>query len=372
MRKKSLGLLILLTLLLLACVNKDKFEDKPVQETGELTGEEARLGQGGDELKEKKAARDKTKPKVRVEKPEESESPKPGQDDILLQVYTSGRHFTDESPIIIPTSDQYQSERIRIVTELEGVEVRLELGEYMYKMLYFHPFLDIFNLTLEKNQVYEFTAPLPEGIPNMRLVTSQGPYRDEWILSYDGSGERVKVDLVKEKWEPRDLDQWSAEIDLARAGVISAFLAGDVEFYKDSLAYWQNASIALTYIDPYDCVLSGFDEGFDDWTIEPWLLIRTTEAMCPTGFEPESVEPYYFYYDADRTLYYMRPTNYDLSFETTLLDLEKLGDGSYKARIGLTSLHEGIDYYYEVFLKGKDEYDPYSPFEYRIESIKGI
>lgn len=351
--KRKLLLLIIIGMLFSGC----KSEDNKVEEIVEKE----------DKKVEVTVLEENKKPVVRVEK-EEKEEVEIKEDGVLLEIYPTEKFFDENvEPIIIETEDSYALEKIRISSPIEGVNVSLESGEYLFMMGFFSPMYDEFSLELEKDKVYEFKVAIPEGIPYSRIVARLGEYRNEWIISYNGIEELELIQLEKKKWNPKSLEEYSPEMALVKASVLTAYLAEAEEFYKEDYNYWKNVALATSYLDPRGTLLEG--NFGDDIYIDEWLLPEIINSLYPNYKKQVEMIPALVVENPGGIGFYSTTLTYEPEITPEIKSVEKSEDNTWAVYVDVTDMEKGVIKDYEVILKENSEFNQFSPFDYSIESI---
>ncbi len=310
------------------------------------------------------------KPVVRVEK-EEKEEVEIKEDGVLLEIYPTEKFFDHNTEsIILETENTYALETVRMTSPMDGVNVSLESGEYLFMMGFFSPMYDEFSVELEKDKVYEFKVTIPEGIPYNRIVAELGEYRNEWIISYNGMEEVEKIQLEKKKWSPKSLEEYAPEMALVKASVLSTYLEETEEFYEEDYNYWRNIALATTYLDPRGTLLEGEFE--DALYIDEWLLPEIIKSLYPNYKKEVEKIPDLVVENPGGIGFYSAITTYEPEITPMIDGVEEIDGNAWAVYVRVIDTKEDIVKDYEVILKENSNFNELSPFDYSIDSIKEI
>ena len=50
---------------------------------------------------------------------------------------------------------------------------------------------------VEDKQVIDLNCLVPEGIPNLKILVEYKDYKGQYLVSYDGSGERPQIEYLE-------------------------------------------------------------------------------------------------------------------------------------------------------------------------------
>lgn len=99
-----------------------------------------------------------------------------------LDVIEFNQDSSDEQILIIP---QYIGARLTIY------EVFYEDDQLIEKM----PLME--TQIVEDKQVIDLNCLVPEGIPNLKILVEYKDYKGQYLVSYDGSGERPQIEYLE-------------------------------------------------------------------------------------------------------------------------------------------------------------------------------
>lgn len=99
-----------------------------------------------------------------------------------LDVIEFNQDLSDEQILIIP---QYIGSRFTIY------EVFYEDDQLIEKM----PLME--TQIVEDKQVIDLNCLVPEGIPNLKILVEYKDYKGQYLVSYDGSGERPQIEYLE-------------------------------------------------------------------------------------------------------------------------------------------------------------------------------
>ena len=99
-----------------------------------------------------------------------------------LDVIEFNQDSSDEQILIIP---QYIGARLTIY------EVFYEDDQFIEKM----PLME--TQIVEDKQVIDLNCLVPEGIPNLKILVEYKDYKGQYLVSYDGSGERPQIEYLE-------------------------------------------------------------------------------------------------------------------------------------------------------------------------------
>ena len=117
----------------------------------------------------------------------------------------------------------------RFVSPKNGVKVRLEAIMWSPIVDDFEVTETIFEISTEKDKIYEFDCYVTETIPDYRIVAEYGEMKATYYLATDGYEVITKLLMVDEGFTPEEITEDSAFYNLCVAHAVS-----DV-FYNDRL-----------------------------------------------------------------------------------------------------------------------------------------
>lgn len=254
----------------------------------------------------------------------------------------------------------------RFVSPKSGVTVRLEAIMWSPIVDDFEVTDTVFEISTEKDKIYEFDCYVTETIPDYRLVAEYGEMKAKYYLAMDGYEVVTKLLMVDEGNTPEEITEESAFYNLCVARAASkVYYEGfaendDPAVVWDTLAYAVTLNHAKTVGETYYDVIS-----LTTWELESYM-----DSMYPEykGNYPEIPEECYVegsmkqYSDYDVTPYLFE------RFSTNeFYGVEDNGDGTYSVKIRVDDYR--FEGYEEFGLAVIVEPDANSPFGYVITDV---
>ncbi len=254
----------------------------------------------------------------------------------------------------------------RFVSPKNGVKVRLEAIMWSPIVDDFEVTDTVFEISTEKDKIYEFDCYVTETIPDYRIVAEYGEMKARYYLAMDGYEVVTKLLMVDEGNTPEEITEDSAFYNLCVARAASkVYYEGFAEHNEpavvwDTLAYAVTLNHAKTVGETYYDVIS----------VTTWELESYMDSMYPEykGNYPGMPEECYVegsmkqYSDYDVTPYLFE------RFSTNeFYGVEDNGDGTYSVKIRIDDYR--FEGYEEFGLAVIVKPDANSPFGYVITDV---
>lgn len=254
----------------------------------------------------------------------------------------------------------------RFISPKNGVAVRLEAIMWSPIVDDFEVTDTVFEISTEKDKIYEFDCYVTETIPDYRLVAEYGDMKAKYYLAMDGYEVVTKLLMVDEGNTPEETTEDSAFYNLCVARATSKiFYEGMVEHDDpavvwDTLAYAVTLNHAKTVGETYYDVIS-----LTKWELESYMDsmyhgFKGNYPEIPEECNVEASMKQYSDYDVTPYLFERFSTN-------EFYGVEDNGDGTYSVKIRID------DYRFE----GHEEFglavivkpDANNPFGYVITDV---
>lgn len=254
----------------------------------------------------------------------------------------------------------------RFVSPKNGVKVKLEAIMWSPMVDDFEVTDTVFEISTEKDKIYEFDCYVTETIPDYRLVAEYGEMNADYYLAMDGYEVVTKLLMVDEGNTPEEITEDSAFYNLCVARATSKiFYEGMVE-HDDPAVIWDTLAYAVT-LNHAKMVGETY---YDVISLTTWELESYADSMYPEykGNHPEIPEECYVegsmkqYSDYDVTPYLFE------RFSTNeFYGVDDNGDGTYSVKIRIDDYR--FEGYEEYGLAVIVEPDANSPFGYVITDV---
>ncbi len=254
----------------------------------------------------------------------------------------------------------------RFVSPKNGVTVRLEAIMWSPIVDDFEVTETIFEISTEKDKIYEFDCYVTETIPDYRLVAEYGEMKAGYYLAMDGYEVVTKLLMVDEGNTPEEITEDSAFYNLCVARATSKIFYEGFAEHNDPAVIWDTLAYAVTL---NHAKMVGETE-YDVISLTTWELESYADSMYPEykGNYPEIPEECYVegsmkqYSDYDVTPYLFE------RFSTNeFYGVEDNGDGTYSVKIRIDDYR--FEGYEEYGLAVIVEPDANSPFGYVIKDV---
>ena len=263
---------------------------------------------------------------------------------------------------------EYGMTGFRFVSPKNGVAVRLEAIMWSPIVDDFEVTETIFEISTEKDKIYEFDCYVTETIPDYRLVAEYGDMKAKYYLAMDGYEVVTKLLMVDEGNTPEEITEDSAFYNLCVARATSKiFYEGYAEHNEpavvcDTLAY----AVTLN-----EFKMNGTEDyvnmiGLSEWeadayfsTLYPTLIESDTELT-----ENGNVVAAHF---STGEKYLVMPYLFEKFSTNEFYGVEDNGDGTYSVKIRIDDYR--FEGYAEYGLAVIVEPDANSPFGYVIKDV---
>ena len=236
---------------------------------------------------------------------------------------------------LIETSYFYGADApsFRFVAPRDGVKVRLEVIRWSDLVNDFEPYDKDFEITTEKEKIYEFMCYRTETIPEYRLVAEYKNKKAEYYMVMDGFGVVNELQMVAEDGEFAEITEDSAFYNLCVARAVSNVFYND-RFIKDIPEVVYETMAYAVSLNQFE--LEGEDYinmiGLTQWEADVYL-----NAMYPSfkGKSPELPKDSSFVVAHFSTgkKYLVTPQLFEKFCTTEFYGVEENDDGTYSVKI---------------------------------------
>ena len=254
----------------------------------------------------------------------------------------------------------------RFVSPKNGVTVRLEAIMWSPIVDDFEVTDTVFEISTEKDKIYEFDCYVTETIPDYRLVAEYGDMKAKYYLAMDGYEVVTKLLMVDEGNTPEEITEDSAIYNLCVARAASKVYYDGFAENDDPAVVWDTVAYAVTL----NHAKTVGETYYDVISLTTWELESYMESMYPgyKGNYPEIPEEcnvegsmkQYSDYDVTPYLFERFSTN-------EFYGVEDNGDGTYSVKIRIDDYR--FEGYEEFGLAVIVEPDANSPFGYVITDV---
>ena len=256
----------------------------------------------------------------------------------------------------------------RFVSPKNGVKVRLEAIMWSPIVDAFEVTETIFEISTEKDKIYEFDCYVTETIPDYRLVAEFGDMKAKYYLAMDGYEVVTKLLMVDEGNTPEEITEDSAFYNLCVARAISDVFYNDRFIKYEPPVVWDTLACAVTL---NEFKLNGTEDyvnmiGLSEWeadayfsTLYPTLIESDTELT-----ENGNVVAAHF---STGEKYLVMPYLFEKFSTNEFYGVEDNGDGTYSVKIRIDDYR--FEGYAEYGLAVIVEPDANSPFGYVIKEV---
>ncbi|MBR6785223.1 MAG: hypothetical protein IKM25_03130 [Clostridia bacterium] len=263
---------------------------------------------------------------------------------------------------------EYGMTGFRFVSPKNGVKVRLEAIMWSPIVDAFEVTETIFEISTEKDKIYEFDCYVTETIPDYRLVAEFGDMKAKYYLAMDGYEVVTKLLMVDEGNTPEEITEDSAFYNLCVARAISDVFYNDRFIKYEPPVVWDTLACAVTL---NEFKLNGTEDyvnmiGLSEWeadayfsTLYPTLIESDTELT-----ENGNVVAAHF---STGEKYLVMPYLFEKFSTNEFYGVEDNGDGTYSVKIRIDDYR--FEGYAEYGLAVIVEPDANSPFGYVIKEV---
>lgn len=254
----------------------------------------------------------------------------------------------------------------RFVSPKNGVKVRLEGIMWSPIVDDFEVTDTVFEISTEKDKIYEFDCYVTETIPDYRLVAEYGDMTAKYYLAMDGYEVVTKLLMVDEGNTPEEITEDSAFYNLCVARAASKVYYDGFAENDDPAVVWDTVAYAVTL----NHAKTVGETYYDVISLTTWELESYADSMYPEykGNYPEMPEEccvegsmkQYSDYDVTPYLFERFSTN-------EFYGVEDNGDGTYSVKIRIDDCR--FEGYEEFGLAVIVEPDANSPFGYVITDV---
>ena len=254
----------------------------------------------------------------------------------------------------------------RFVSPKNGVAVRLEAIMWSPIVDDFEVTDTVFEISTEKDKIYEFDCYVTETIPDYRLVAEYGDMKAKYYLAMDGYEVVTKLLMVDEGNTPEEITEDSAFYNLCVARAASKIYYDGFAENDDPAVVWDTVAYAVTL----NHAKTVGETYYDVISLTTWELESYADSMYPgyKGNYPEIPEEcnvegsmkQYSDYDVTPYLFERFSTN-------EFYGVDDNGDGTYSVKIRIDDYR--FEGYEEFGLAVIVEPDANSPFGYVIKDV---
>ena len=254
----------------------------------------------------------------------------------------------------------------RFISPKNGVAVRLEAIMWSPIVDDFEVTDTVFEISTEKDKIYEFDCYVTETIPDYRLVAEYGDMKAKYYLAMDGYEVVTKLLMVDEGNTPEEITEDSAFYNLCVARATSKiFYEGMVE-HDDPAVVWDTVAYAVTLNHAKTVGETYYDViSLTTWELESYMDSMYPELKgnypgIPEECNVEGSMKQYSDYDVTPYLFERFSTN-------EFYGVEYNGDGTYSVKIRIDDYR--FEGYEEFGLAVIVKPDANSPFGYVITDV---
>ena len=254
----------------------------------------------------------------------------------------------------------------RFISPKNGVAVRLEAIMWSPIVDDFEVTDTVFEISTEKDKIYEFDCYVTETIPDYRLVAEYGDMKAKYYLAMDGYEVVTKLLMVDEGNTPEEITEDSAFYNLCVARAASKVYYDGFAENDDPAVVWDTVAYAVTL----NHAKTVGETYYDVISVTTWELESYADSMYPEykGNYPEMPEEccvegsmkQYSDYDVTPYLFERFSTN-------EFYGVEDNGDGTYSVKIRIDDYR--FEGYEELGLAVIVKPDANSPFGYVITDV---
>ena len=254
----------------------------------------------------------------------------------------------------------------RFVSPKNGVKVRLEAIMWSPIVDGFEVTDTVFEISTEKDKIYEFDCYVTETIPDYRLVAEYGDMKAKYYLAMDGYEVVTKLLMVDEGNTPEEITEDSAFYNLCVARAASkVYNEGFVE-HNDPAVIWNTVAYAVT-LNYAEMNGENYDDyiGMTTWEVESYMDSMYPE--CKDAYPQMTDECYVEGSMRQYSDYDVTPYLFEKFCTNEFYGVEDNGDGTYSVKIRIDDYR--FEGYEEFGLAVIVEPDANSPFGYVIKDV---
>ncbi len=222
----------------------------------------------------------------------------------------------------------------RFVSPKNGVAVRLEAIMWSPIVDDFEVTETIFEISTEKDKIYEFDCYVTETIPDYRLVAEYGEMKANYYLAMDGYEVVTKLLMVDEGNTPEEITEDSAFYNLCVARATSKiFYEGYVE-HGDPAVIWDTLAYAVTL---NEFKMNGTEDYVNMIGLSEWEADAYFSTLYPTLVEsdtelPEDGNVVAAHFSTGKK-YLVMPYTFERFSTNEFYGVDDNGDGTYSVKI---------------------------------------
>ena len=256
----------------------------------------------------------------------------------------------------------------RFVSPKNGVKVRLEAIMWSPIVDAFEVTDTVFEISTEKDKIYEFDCYVTETIPDYRLVAEYGDMKAKYYLAMDGYEVVTKLLMVDEGNTPEEITEDSAFYNLCVARATSKiFYEGMVE-HDDPAVIWDTLAYAVTL---NEFKMNGTEDYVNMIGLSEWEADAYFTTLYPTLTESDTELPENGFVVAAHfstgEKYLVEPYTFERFSTNEFYGVEDNGDGTYSVKIRIDDYR--FEGYEEFGLAVIVKPDANSPFGYVITDV---
>lgn len=256
----------------------------------------------------------------------------------------------------------------RFVSPKNGVEVKLEAIMWSPIVDDFEVTDTVFEISTEKDKIYEFDCYVTETIPDYRLVAEYGDMKARYYLAMDGYEVVTKLLMVDEGNTPEEITEDSAFYNLCVARAVSDVFYNDRLIKYEPPVVWDTLAYAVT-LNQFKMI--GEEDFINMIGLSEWEADAYFSTLYPTLIEsntelPEDGNVVAAHFSTGEK-YLVMPNLFERFSTNEFYGVEDNGDGTYSVKIRIDDYRfEGYEEYgLAVIVKS----DANSPFGYVITDV---
>lgn len=222
----------------------------------------------------------------------------------------------------------------KFVSPVDGVKVKLEAIEWSPIVDGFEAVDTLFEVTAEKDKVYEFECYVTETIPDFRLVAECGEFSADYYMVVDGYEVVTKLLMLAQRFSPDEITQDSAFYQLCVARAVSDVFYNDRLIRYEPEVVWNTLAYAVTL---NEFKMNGTEDyvnmiGLSDWEADAYFrtLYPSLDESKVKLMEDGRVVAAHF---SVGKKYLVEPHLFDKFCSEEFYGVEKNKDGTYSVKI---------------------------------------
>ncbi|MBR5561749.1 MAG: hypothetical protein IKW12_01225 [Clostridia bacterium] len=256
----------------------------------------------------------------------------------------------------------------RFVSPKNGVTVRLEAIMWSPIVDDFEVTETVFEISTEKDKIYEFDCYVTETIPDYRLVAEYGDMKAKYYLAMDGYEVITKLLMVDEGNTPEEITEDSAFYNLCVARAASKVFYEGIAEHNDPAVIWDTLAYAVTL---NEFKMNGTEDYVNMIGLSEWEADAYFSTIYPTLDEsdtelPEDGNVVAAHFSTGEK-YLVEPYTFERFSTNEFYGVEDNGDGTYSVKIRIDDYR--FEGYEEYGLAVIVEPDANSPFGYVITDV---